>query len=357
MTQRMYFLDNLKTYIVALMVVFHAAMSYMAYAPEWWYVVDGSQTLAGTIFVLWADVFIMPIMFFAAGYVTPPSLGRRGSRSFWRQKGLRIVLPWAFGSLFLAPYIAYLTLASRHSPMGFGEFYTTLFWGVFYQQAHYWFLGFLCLLYVLFWLGAQYCPDWLRPGEPSPVSWQVLGVITVGTGLAMAAINGVIADDAWIHPAYLLVFQPTRAPFYIAYFFLGAYAWRRQWFTMSAPAPSCRTWALACVVTSAAYVGFRLTASGILVHALLHSLCCLAAVMAGLTLFRRYGNSDAPYWRTTAALSYPVYYVHQFFVQHLVWLLRDTGWPLGGKYVAVCVLSLALSALVSRYVLKKLPCF
>ena len=34
--ERLYFLDNLKTCIVVLMVVFHAAMSYMAYAPEWW---------------------------------------------------------------------------------------------------------------------------------------------------------------------------------------------------------------------------------------------------------------------------------------------------------------------------------
>ena len=38
--RRIIFLDNLKNLVIALVVVFHGAMSYMAYAPEWWYVLD-----------------------------------------------------------------------------------------------------------------------------------------------------------------------------------------------------------------------------------------------------------------------------------------------------------------------------
>ena len=34
-SQRIYALDNLKWFIIWLMVVFHAAMCYMAFAPEW----------------------------------------------------------------------------------------------------------------------------------------------------------------------------------------------------------------------------------------------------------------------------------------------------------------------------------
>ena len=67
-TKRIFFLDNLKAFIVILMVVFHAAMCYMAYAPEWWYVLDTQRVFSATLFVLWADIFIMPIMFFISGY-------------------------------------------------------------------------------------------------------------------------------------------------------------------------------------------------------------------------------------------------------------------------------------------------
>lgn len=40
-------------------------------------------------------------------------------------------------------------LASRNAPTSFWEFYTTLFWGPYYQQAHYWYLGALTALYIL----------------------------------------------------------------------------------------------------------------------------------------------------------------------------------------------------------------
>lgn len=77
--RRIIFLDNLKTLVIALVVVFHGAMSYMAYAPEWWYVLDDERSLAATVFVVWADVFIMPVMFFISGYFGAASLAGTGS--------------------------------------------------------------------------------------------------------------------------------------------------------------------------------------------------------------------------------------------------------------------------------------
>lgn len=241
--ERLYFLDNLKTCIVVLMVVFHAAMSYMAYAPEWWYVLDGDSSLVGTVFVLWADIFIMPVMFFVAGYFALPSLARHGRIGFWRKKGVHIILPWLVGALVCAPYIAYLTIASRPIPMDFPTFYIQLFWGIFYQQAHYWFL-------------------------------------------------------------------------YVLYFALGAYAWRGQWFAAFMPWRTC--WGCSFLVMSVVYVLFRLGVFGafmpletIVVHAVLHNLFCLTAVMALVAWFQAYVAFASPLWRQSAALSYPVYYVHQ----------------------------------------------
>lgn len=244
--ERLYFLDNLKTCIVVLMVVFHAAMSYMAYAPEWWYVLDGDSSLVGTVFVLWADIFIMPVMFFVAGYFALPSLARHGRIGFWRKKGVHIILPWLVGALVCAPYIAYLTIASRPNPMDFPTFYIQLFWGIFYQQAHYWFLGFLCALYGVLFLAICWCPSILQRRCEC---------------------------------------QPTRVLLYVLYFALGAYAWRGQWFAAFMPWRTC--WGCSFLVMSVVYVLFRLGVFGafmpletIVVHAVLHNLFCLTAVMA-----------------------------------------------------------------------------
>lgn len=107
---RLYFLDNLKTVIIALMIALHWAMCFMAYAPEWWYVVDYEHThLLFTCVVLWIDVFIMPIMFFISGYFGIATLGKHGYGKWWKGKLLRIVLPWILGVIIFAAPVSYIT--------------------------------------------------------------------------------------------------------------------------------------------------------------------------------------------------------------------------------------------------------
>jgi fucose 4-O-acetylase-like acetyltransferase len=57
----------------------------------------------------------MPVMFFVSGYFGIMSLSRHGGQKFWQGKFRRIILPWLFGSAFIAPLIAYITLAMRLS--------------------------------------------------------------------------------------------------------------------------------------------------------------------------------------------------------------------------------------------------
>src|SRR5512145_1854502 len=106
-------LDNLRVCVIFLVVLLHAALSYMAYAPEWWYVLDPRRSLFFTGLVLVVDVPIMLIMFFLAGYFTPASLAKRGPQAFLRDKVVRIGLPWLFCSLVLAPPTAYMIYYSR----------------------------------------------------------------------------------------------------------------------------------------------------------------------------------------------------------------------------------------------------
>ena len=204
-TKRLYFLDNLKWFIIWLMVVFHGAMCYMAYAPEWWYVVDKSQPVfSATLFICWVDIFIMPVMFFVSGYFGIMSLSRHNGKNFWQGKLRRIILPWLFGSAFIAPLIAYITLASRQSPMGFGEFYQNLFWGPFYQQANFWYLGALTVLYLMLHITVCLFPSLSQkslPKHPSGLFFTLLMGLTVISiyfiGGIMPPIPGVTLPTFW----------------------------------------------------------------------------------------------------------------------------------------------------------------
>lgn len=66
--KRIYFLDNLKSVIILTVIFFHASLTYKIDAPVWWYVLDTKRVLMADIFHVWADVFIMTIMFFISGY-------------------------------------------------------------------------------------------------------------------------------------------------------------------------------------------------------------------------------------------------------------------------------------------------
>ena len=110
---RLYALDNLRSLIIVLVVVFHASMSYMMFAPSWWYVVDTKQSLGFFCFVMICDVFMMPAMFLLAGYFALPSLLRQGQDAFIREKAKRVGIPWVVGTLFLAPVTTYFIWLSR----------------------------------------------------------------------------------------------------------------------------------------------------------------------------------------------------------------------------------------------------
>jgi fucose 4-O-acetylase-like acetyltransferase len=126
---RLFFLDNLRAFVIVMVIVLHASITYMAYPPEWWYVLDPDRSDLFTMLVLLVDVPLMPALFFVAGYFALPSLERRGGGGFIREKIVRLAIPWGLGVFFLAPLATYMTYVSRDVPMGYLEFWTTDFWG------------------------------------------------------------------------------------------------------------------------------------------------------------------------------------------------------------------------------------
>ena len=362
---RMYFLDNLRSFIIMLMVVFHGALAYMVYAPEWWYVVDHQKNLFFDLFVVFADNFIMPIMFFISGYFGIKSLVKRTASDFWNDKFKVIIAPWIFGSMLIAPIIAFLTPASRYVPISFTEFYKTLFWGPYYQHAHYWYLGFLVLLYVLLVIAHKINP---KIGEVSPntnaPSFLFFLMIGLLGGLGYWAVNLVYADGVWLHPLWLVVFQPTRVPLYLIYFAVGVYAHYKQWFSIGY-SPSMKIWLPLFLLFGLAHLTnvFIVPTLGLspenykFIRALLHSFFCLSAIFGLISLFKAKFNLTNNFWYSLSISSYAIYYLHQLPILCSNWLVRPLEINVFLKYIIAMVIGVTFTYLVSRYLLIKIPCF
>ncbi len=228
--QRLYYLDNLRAVAVLSVLLLHTCVGFMVGAPQWWYVVDPDLNLASTLVVLVVDVPIMSAMFLVAGYFALPSLRRRGTRGFLREKVVRVGVPWVFGVLFLAPPITYLSFVSRGIAMSFPEFWATEFWGPMYQQAVYWFLGVLFAMFVVLALVVKLRPALARPAEGPGRPWLAV-LVVFGVGALVAAVQAPFfgLDDWTALGVLLFLVQPTRLGLYVAFFALGVHAERHGW--------------------------------------------------------------------------------------------------------------------------------
>jgi glucan biosynthesis protein C len=358
---RLFFLDNLRVVVIVLVIVLHASITYMVYAPEWWYVLDPDRSLLFTALVLVVDVPLMPILFFVAGYFALPSLMRRGPSGFIREKILRLALPWILGVVFLAPLATYMTYVSRDMPMGYLQFWTTDFWGPMFQQSVYWFLGVLFAAFVfLTWVylaSTRLQASVPRVEQPRARLFVAFIALAAAGSIFFSPYFGL---DDWLPLGWFFVVQPARVAFYVGYFVLGIYAERRGWFSAAGFRPDLGPWGWGCVIAGLAYLGVRLSGSPVTVPeralaAVLFSTFCLAATVAGVALFQRWVDGAGRAWRTLATNSLGIYYVHPLILYPLAFLLVDLPVPAIAKATILVLVTLGGSLLVSALVLRRLP--
>lgn len=333
MKNRLYYLDNLRTVTIILVVTLHVFLCYMKYAPSWWFVINPEQSMFFTYGVMLIDVPIMPIMFFLAGYFAPASLKKHGTYGFWAGKLKRIVIPWLLGVVFLAPPAMYMILLSRGKSPDYMSFWTGTFWTTMYSQSVFWFLGLLTLFYLTLSGFSIVFPRLLgaarRSKVPSPAFPVLFVALTTGIFLFMNCFYPV---DTWITDYYIIVFQPLRLAVYLLYFWLGILAWKRNWFTRQGFNPRLLPWLGLSLASALLYLHFKgmIHARGSEMsikfgNALGFNLFAFSSMMTGIALFRRFLNSSSPIWRSFSSTSYGIYLFHSLVVYYGAYYLLSFG--------------------------------
>lgn len=362
---RLFFLDNLRAFVIVLVVVLHGSMVYMEGAPEWWYVVDTQNSLFFTILVLLIDVPIMLIMFFIAGYFAMPSLVRRGPDNFLKDKFVRIGAPWIVGVLFLAPLTAYMVYIKMGIPMPYLQFWASDFWTVSFQQSVYWYLGVLFFFFFLLVL-AYDISERLRAAtrQISLPTWKLFISFWAIMTLGMFLMNQFFPIDTWYTQVKILVFQPLRLPLYIGYFVLGIYAHLHGWFTAEGYRARLLPWTVLWLGSGLLYLGNRLFVIPMnpqpslltqAAHAILFNAFCTSSLLVGTSFFQKFLNSGSPFWRNLSRNSYGIYYVHPLILYPLAYLFLPVSLPLFVKAPLVILLALFLSWVASAFVLTRVP--
>ncbi|MFY9695151.1 MAG: acyltransferase [Xanthobacteraceae bacterium] len=173
-------LANLRGIVILIVLAFHAMLAYLNWIPvtgsgfdsppyDWraFPIIDSHRFFGFDLICAWQDVYLMSLMFFLSGLFVWPSLARKKSWAFLRDRVLRLGLPYAFGIAVVIPIAVYPAYRLTAADPGIADYWHSLLALPFWPNGPLWFL------------------------------WQLLGLNVIAAGLHVIAPNAMPALARW----------------------------------------------------------------------------------------------------------------------------------------------------------------
>ena len=149
-SSRLFFIDNLRVFLIILVVMFHLAITYGA-AGSWYYQDPTKDTLTSvllTILTATDQAFFMGLLFLISAYFTPGSYDRKGAGPFLRDRLLRLGIPLLIYAIVIDPFVAFIAIGFQGSYWNFYASYLLSLRGI--GQGPVWFIEALLFFVMLY---------------------------------------------------------------------------------------------------------------------------------------------------------------------------------------------------------------
>ncbi len=296
---KIYYLDNLKVFLVALVVAHHAAQGYQL--GELWLIPDPDQTKWLALLISTNATFFMGLFFFISGYFLPRSCEKTTRGTLFKKKVMRLGVPALCTVLFILPPTYYVSEYNQHE--SFIHFLT----GWFFTKEHFTFGHTWFIMQLLFYssIYIALCP---KRAHQVAISNSRIVLYTVALFVSTWLVSLKFPNGEWYF--YHLV-EPFHLPQYISLFAAGIMAYKSNWLHTVSPRMGY-TWLgigsicfAILVVLKAANIGFSPIG-----YTLWSSIMCSSFCVGLLTLFRECCNVQTPLLQFLAKNGYTVYLVH-----------------------------------------------
>ncbi len=385
---RIFFLDNLRYFLVLLVVLFHSLTSYTNIC-EWWPVNDDNFLFFDSL-LLFLDVFMMPGLFFIAGFFALHTHEGRTTWEFIKRKFYRLVIPLLIGVIFLNPLQMYIwKLSHGQNDINFWHCFLfriksalSLYTGLVtlspefnqFSFFHFWFISLLFIFFVLFAFtkkikNAVFSKSSVPPESEIFSSFRMLSVIFSAVFLVFflnmyiyTIFPAVTVPNTWIFIGNVIQFQPSRLTLYGICFSLGIYAYHKNWFSNNKLPGHTVFWIVLSGVLwfclhKITFILLQKTSQNLAVlYVFLYPLFFFSMLLTLISVGVNYWNSASKTNRILADNSYNIYLLHLAFIYlfQLV-LLNLTAVPIYIKAVVVFIFSVGLSLLISHHAINKSP--
>lgn len=232
-------LDNLRAFVILLVLAFHSVLAYLNFLPAspfpfdsppylWrsFPIVDSRRWFGFDLFCAWQDVFLMSLFFFLSGLFVWRSLSRKGTAVFFFDRVLRIGLPFALVVALLMPAALYPTYLQTAAAPGLISYWRHWLALPFWPSGPVWFLWLLLLADIAAVGLHNLTPRWgdtlvrLSSGAGAHPARYFAGLLTV-SALAYIPLAVIFTASQWFQYGPF-GFQLSRPLHYAVYFFAGA---------------------------------------------------------------------------------------------------------------------------------------
>lgn len=116
MKSRIYFLDNLRTFLILLVVLLHTGLVFEPVLESSWIIINPEKINSLGLVRMYLDIFVMFSIFFISGYFVPMAATKKSVTGFIKSKFNRLMVPWLVSVLTLIPLYKVIFLYSRGLP-------------------------------------------------------------------------------------------------------------------------------------------------------------------------------------------------------------------------------------------------
>jgi surface polysaccharide O-acyltransferase-like enzyme len=354
---RIYWLDNLRTFMIFLVIVIHAGLVYESsgISAFFWIVDDPATNDLSGILNLIIDIFVMSTIFFISGFFAPLSVKSKQGFEFLKSKFKRLIVPWFIAVLTLIPLYKIIFLYSRNLPQ---EDWTTYF----HWSNGIWNQNWLWFLPVLFLFNALYLFLPKTKIKVPNISLKSAIWVVVLASLCYSICIDVLGLQGWTK-TILMDFQNERIFIYFMIFLLGSLCYKLK--TFESERKSKR---LCVLLASTAWIPVMLYLA-LVIHSLINpgsyilsgfvdlllirgsfllSLMCL--MYLAINTFMLYLNKPGRVGRELNANSYNVYIIHVVVMGGFALAMLDTAIPSVLKHLILVVSTyVASNVIISLY--------
>ena len=370
---RKIYIDNLRTFLVTLVMLLHIAVTYGPIG--FWYYYERTGLLSTYLlgfFVSFNQAFLLGLFLMISAYFIIPSYDRKGADLFIRDKFRRLGIPLLFYIIIIGPFLIYIQkLFIAKEKVSFLYFYYNfIIKNIIIEAGPLWFLQALLILSIFYILLMEIIKKaqkkkaaFEKKDLDFPQNYKIILFI-----ISLAIVTFLVRIRFPIETS-IINLQLCFLPQYVSLFILGIFAYRNNWFEKITYKKAV-FWFLVLALTTLLWPvllffsgtfkeaditliagGFRWQA---FLYALWEAIIAISASISIIYLFKKKLNRQNNLFTSLYKSAYTVFIIHPLIIVPLSYCIKDLEIHPLIKFSIVAAVSIPLSFIIGN-IIRKIP--